>query len=194
MFHVQQFDLNLNFKPFPTLFTNRLELRQFTKADLNDYYLIRSDAKVMAALDKNPNSFLETEALMETMQKRIEENLAIDWVICFKENKKLIGYIGFHNIDTIHKRAEIGYALFFDFHQKGIMNEVIKAVINYGFSIINLHSIMANTNPVNTASQNILLTNNFVKEAHFKEDFYFNGSFTDTYIFSLINPNHTQNK
>lgn len=53
---MKQFDLNLNFSTFPTLFTNNLELRQFIKADLNDYYLIRSDAKVMAALDKNPNS------------------------------------------------------------------------------------------------------------------------------------------
>lgn len=192
MFHVKQFDLNLNFKPFPNLFTNRLELRQFTKADLNDYFLIRSDAKVMAALDKNPNSFSETERLMETMQKRVEENLAIDWVICFKEKKQLIGYIGFHNIDAFHKRAEIGYALFFDYHQKGIMNEAINAVIDYGFKTINLHSIEANTNIINIATRKLLFKNGFLQEAHIKENFYFNGAFLDSVIFSLINPKHIQ--
>ena len=119
---MKQFDLNLNFKPFPTLFTNNLELRQFTKNDLQDYYLIRSDEKVMNALDKTPNSLTETQTLMETMQKRIEENTAIDWVICTKQNKQLIGYIGFHNIDIMHKRAEIGYALFFKHHRKAHFN------------------------------------------------------------------------
>lgn len=191
---MKQFNLNLNFKPFPTLFTNNLELRQFTEADLNDYFLIRSDEKVMVALDKNPNSFSETEALMQTMKKRVEENTAIDWVICTKTNKQLMGYLGYHNIDLIHKRAEIGYALFFEYHRKGLMKQAIKAVIDYGFNTMNLHSIMANTNPVNIASQNLLIANGFVKEAHFKEDFYFNGAFTDTFIYSLINPKHSQNQ
>ena len=191
---MQQFDLNLNFSPFPTLFTNNLELRQFTKADLNDYFLIRSDAKVMAALDKNPNTVIETEALMEVMQKRVEENLAINWVICTKTNKQLIGYIGFHNIDILHKRAEIGYALFFKYHRKGIMKDAIKEVINFGFGVINLHSIEANTNKINTASHNLLIKNGFVKEAHIKENFYFNGGFLDSVIYSLINPKHSQNQ
>lgn len=127
---------------------------------------------------------------MDVMQKRLKENIAINWVICFKQSKKLIGYICFHNIDILNKRAEIGYALFFKYYRKGLMREAIKEIINYGFNTMNLHSIMANINTINIASQQLLVLNGFEKEAHFKEDFYFNSQFIDTFIYSLINPNH----
>jgi ribosomal-protein-alanine N-acetyltransferase len=182
--------LNLNLNPFPTLFTSRLELRQFVDSDLQDYYQIRSDAEVMKALDKNPNTLAESKALFESMDTNLKSGTAITWVICFKESKKLIGYIGFHNIDIPHNRAIIGYALFFNQHRKGIMQEAIAEVIKYGFNTINLHSIEANINQINLGSRNLLLKNGFVKEAHIKENYLFNGVYLDSVIYSLINPNH----
>jgi ribosomal-protein-alanine N-acetyltransferase len=68
------------------------------------------------------------------------------------------------------------------------MHEAIQAVLNYGFSELKLHSVEANINPVNEASRRLLEKNNFVKEAHFKENYYFNGSFSDSAVYSLINP------
>ena len=187
---MKQSDLNLNFNPFPTLYTSNLELRQFSNDDLRDYYLIRSDVEVMKALDKNPNTFVETETLFNSIAKNLDDNTAISWVICFKESKKLIGYIGFHKIDIPHRRAEIGYALFFNHHRQGIMKEAIASVIQYGFNNMNLHSIEANINEINIASRNLLLMNNFIKEAHIRENYLFNGTYLDSIIYSLINPNH----
>lgn len=67
-----------------------------------------------------------------------------------------------------------------------MMSEALQAVINYGFTNIGLHSIEANINPRNEASARILERNNFIKEAYFKENFYFNGKFLDSAIYSLI--------
>ncbi|MDX2172459.1 MAG: GNAT family N-acetyltransferase [Bacteroidota bacterium] len=185
--------LRLNFTPFPTLFTERLELRQLSNEDFNDYYLIRSDKEVMRALDKNPNSIEETKMLFNSILENANNNTAISWVINFKNNKKLIGYIGFHRIDIPHRRAEIGYALFFNQHRKGIMKEAMAAVIQYGFKNMNLHTIEANINKENIASRNLLLKNGFIKEAHIKENYYFNGIYLDSVIYSLLNPKHAKN-
>lgn len=182
--------LRLNFTPFPKLLTERLELRQLTNKDFEDYYLIRSDEEVMKALDKNPNTLSEAKALFNTILENANNNTAITWLISFKESKKLIGYIGFHRIDIPHKRAEIGYALFFKHHRKGIMKEAIASVIDYGFKNMNLHTIEANINEVNIASRNLLLKNGFIKEAHIKENYYFNGVYLDSVIYSLLNPKH----
>jgi ribosomal-protein-alanine N-acetyltransferase len=184
--------LTLNFNPFPILFTEKLELRQLSNEDFEDYYLIRSDKEVMQALDKNPNNLEEVKTLFNSIIENTNNNTAITWLINFKENKKLIGYIGFHRIDIPHRRAEIGYALFFNQHRKGIMKEAMAAVVQYGFKNMNLHTIEANINEVNIASRNLLLKNGFTKEAHIKENYYFNGIYLDSVIYSLLNPKHTK--
>ena len=66
------------------------------------------------------------------------------------------------------------------------MQEAIEPVIDWGFNTIQLHSIEATVNPDNIASKNILLKNGFVQEAYFKENFYYEGQFLDTVIFSLL--------
>jgi ribosomal-protein-alanine N-acetyltransferase len=57
------------------------------------------------------------------------------------------------------------------------MDEVAKAVLDYGFNTLKLHSIEANINPENIASQKLLEKNGFVREAYFKENFFWQGKF-----------------
>jgi len=75
------------------------------------------------------------------------------------------------------------------FEVSAVMKEAMEVVLNYGFNIMELHSIEANINPVNIASTKILEKNNFVLEAHFKENYYYNGNFLDSYVYSLLTPN-----
>jgi ribosomal-protein-alanine N-acetyltransferase len=55
---------------------------------------------------------------------------------------------------------------------------------------MNLHTIKANINTGNDASRQMLLKHGFLKEALFRQDYYFNGKFLDSEIYGLINPNH----
>jgi len=73
-----------------------------------------------------------------------------------------------------------------DFWGKGIMKEALLAAIDFGFNQMNLHSIEAHINPDNTASGMLLEKVGFVREAYFKEDFFFRGEFIDTAIYSLL--------
>ena len=93
---------------------------------------------------------------------------------------RLIGKAGFWRL------PEIGYILHPDQWGKGIMNEAIKSVLDYGFKEMDLHSIEARIDPKNQRSAQILLKNGFEKEAYFKEAFYWKGAFIDTEVYSLI--------
>lgn len=179
-----------NFTPFPTLTTDRLVLRQITVEDAPELFFQRTDERVMKYIERpRPKDINDTITFINTISDLRDKNEIITWGIALKENPKLIGTVVFLNFKKEHYRAEFGYALHPDHWRKGIMDEVAKAVIDYGFNVMKLHSIEANINPENIASQKLLEKNGFVREAYFKENFFWEGKFLDSAIYSLLNPN-----
>ena len=67
------------------------------------------------------------------------------------------------------------------------ISEAINEVVNYGFEVMQLHSIEAIIDPENFASEKVLQKNGFVKEAHLKENEFYDGRFLDTVIYSILN-------
>lgn len=101
----------------------------------------------------------------------------------------LMGNISLWRILKDHYRAEIGYMLLPKFWNKGFMKEALSMVVDFGFLTMGLHSIEARINPSNKASAALLLTSGFTKEAYFREDYFFNGQFGDTEVYSKLNNN-----
>ena len=180
--------LSLNFSPFPVIETGRLLLRSLSMEDLTDLFYLRTNKKVNTYLNKAPDASPEaTKYKIKEILGKQEENDCVLWVITFKEDPaNLIGSIGCWNITKEHYRAEIGYMLHPNYHRKGLMQEAIETVLDFGFNQFKFHSIAAVIHPDNIASRCILLKNGFVQEAHFKEDCFYNGEFTDTVILSLL--------
>ena len=56
----------------------------------------------------------------------------------------------------------------------------------YTFHTLRLHSLEANTSVANLASQAVLIKCGFVQEAHFRENWHYNGTFTDSLIFCKL--------
>ncbi|HWY10373.1 MAG TPA: GNAT family protein [Bacteroidia bacterium] len=181
--------LTPNFTPFPTLTTPRLILRKITTDDVPELLIIRSDERIMKYIDR-PRAKTNDDviAFINLINNYEKNNDAINWAISLKDDPKLIGNVCFWRIEKSNYRAEIGYTLHPDHWHKGIMNEVIKEVINYGFNIMKLHSIEANINPANEASAKLLEKNKFVREAYLKENYFFEGKFLDSVIYSLLEP------
>jgi [ribosomal protein S5]-alanine N-acetyltransferase len=183
--------LTVSFKPFPIITTDRLVLRQVEKSDVKEIFFLRSDSKVMEFLDRPPAKSKEEALLFIDQINELEKNNnGITWGITLKPSNTLIGTICYWNMKKEHYRAEIGYALYPDFHGRGIMHEAMNEVIRFGFARIKLHSIEANVNPHNTPSIKLLERNNFIREGYFKEDFFYNGKFLDSAIYSLLISNY----
>lgn len=182
--------LSPNFTPFPTLTTKRLILRQIVPEDAPELFFMRTDDRVMKYIERpRPKNIDETITFINTIADLRNKNEIITWGIALKNEPKLIGTVVLMNFKKEHYRAEFGYALHPDHWRKGIMNEVAEAVIAYAFNEIKLHSLEANINPGNTGSQKLLEKNGFVREAYYKENFFWEGKFLDSAIYSLLNPN-----
>jgi len=179
--------LTLSFDPFPVLITERLTLRHVDENDVNEIFFLRSDKKVLEFLDRKPAETID-EAMehINKLNDLEKNNESINWGITLTGNNKLLGHICFWNIKKDHYRSEIGYALHPDFQGKGIMHEAMNAILKYGFETMELHSVEANVNPANVPSIKLLERNNFIKEAYFKENYYYDGKFLDSAIYSLL--------
>jgi [ribosomal protein S5]-alanine N-acetyltransferase len=179
--------LSLNFSPFPEIRTERLVLRELSYADLEPMYLLRTDPRVIEHFNRAPDASLEaTKSKITEILTAQEKNDAIFWVICTKEDPKMIGNIGFWNITKEHYRAETGYLLHPDFWRKGLMKEALIAIIDHAFAVMKIHSIEANINPENSASGALLESCGFVKEAYHRENYYYNGVFYDSIIYARL--------
>jgi ribosomal-protein-alanine N-acetyltransferase len=180
--------LTINFTPFPILETERLLLRRVNKNDVDEVFALRSNRETMKyiprPLVKTIDDALEHIAMIDA---KIENNEGINWAITYKDSPKLIGIIGHYRIKPEHHRAEIGYMLHREYNGKGIITEAVQEVVKYGFNDMKLHSIEAVIDPDNHGSAKVLQKCGFIKEAHFKENEFFEGRFLDSVIYSILN-------
>ena len=182
--------LTINFHPFQNLETERLLLRRLAITDVVEVLELRGNPETMKFIPR-PLAKSNEDALVHIamINEKIDENIGINWAITLKGNPKLLGIIGHYRIQPENYRAEIGYMLLPEFHSQGIVSEAIKTVVDYGFDVMNLHSIEAVIDPQNFASEKVLQKNGFVKEAHFLENEFAEGKFWDTVIYSLLKKN-----
>ena len=188
--------LTLNFPSFPVLATQRLTLREHTINDAPTLFSMRNNDEVMQYIDREkPKTVQDSERAIALMADYYLQDKNLVWAIALKEQPDLmIGSIGYYRTDFANYRAEIGYMLMPDYWRQGIIAEVLKNAISFGFEEMKLHSISANINPGNNPSRQILLKHNFVREAYFREDYYFNGKFLDSEIYSLLQKDITWKK
>lgn len=183
--------LTVVFDTFPVLQTHRLLLREVTKDDAAALFAMRSDERVMRYIGRPPQKDIsEAELLIEQYTENFAKNEAINWAVTLHGQPQLIGTIGFWRMDKVNHRTEIGYTLNANYWRQGIMDEAMTATLEYCFQTLNFHSIEANTDPENDASGRILEKHGFVQEAYFRENFYSNGKFLDSRIYSKLNPYH----
>jgi ribosomal-protein-alanine N-acetyltransferase len=183
--------LEINFSAFPQLETPRLVLRNIQHSDAEVLFELRSNPEMLRYLDRAPmQSLQEAHELIDKNLDAFHKNEGILWALSLPDQPEMMGTITFWKMDKANYRAEIGYMLDLKYQGKGYMGEALNAVLKYGFETLKLHSVEANINPGNEASRLLLERAGFVREAYFRENYYFDGKFLDSAIYSLLAPRH----
>lgn len=155
----------INFTPFPVLQTERLILRQIKDTDDQALFALRTDKEVIKYIKRVPHAHIdETRAFITMRTKDIEQNIAIVWAICLKEDPTMIGSICLWKISEEKTQGELGYDLSPAFHKQGYMSEAVKCVINFGFKTLGFRLIEAFTHRDNESSVNLLLKHGFLHD------------------------------
>lgn len=179
--------LNIITDPFPTLSSQRLVLRALRDEDAAPMFEMRSDPVVMRYLDRPmAHSINDALSLMDRMNTSQEKGEGITWILCTHESTEMMGYIGFWRMEKENFRTEVGYMMRKQFEGQGWMSEALQLLVTHAFESMGFHSICADVNPMNARSIRLLERNGFVREALFRENYYFEGKFLDTAIYSRI--------
>lgn len=175
------------FDNFPQLESERLIFRQFKMSDALDIQFIRSNDEVMTYMDsKRHTSLQDSEKFVSTNIETYKKGEGIFWAIIEKSTNEFVGDFAYWKLDKTNCRGEIGYTLKPQFWGRGYMNETMLTLIDFGFRQFKLHSIEANINPNNSSSRKVLTKIGFKKEAYFRENYFFEGKFLDSEIYSLL--------
>ena len=145
---------------FSEIITKRLLLRKLKKSDWEIISYLRSDKEVNEFV-KRPAAASKEKALkfISKTNKGIDDRNLYYWVITEKNNSEMIGSICLWNFSQDQKSAEVGYDLNPEFQKKGIMDESLKSVLEYGFKELDLDIIEAYTHKNNESSKKLLERN-----------------------------------
>ncbi len=154
--------MNFTFKQFPIIKTDRLILRRTLDCDAKEILFIRSDREINKYIKRDaPQNIKDAKGFITKVNQGYEKGENIYWAICLKENSKMIGSICLWHFSKNRKQAEFGYDLFPKFQSQGLMTEALKAVLEFGYDLLNLTEMEAFTHFRNKSSIKLLLSNGF---------------------------------
>jgi [ribosomal protein S5]-alanine N-acetyltransferase len=154
------------FPPFTKLTTERLFLRKLKLDDAEQVFKIRSDARVSEFVDREPTLSVDKSLqFIKTILRNQKNKQGLMWAITLKDDPKLIGTLVYWHIVSERDEAEIGYEMLPEYFGKGIMQEALKKVIEFGFGTMQLKTILAFTKPQNLRSVNLLRKCGFIETA-----------------------------
>jgi ribosomal-protein-alanine N-acetyltransferase len=128
----------------------------------------------------------QAEDLIKNWNDRFHNSQGIRWGITHKNEDRIIGTCGFHNYSKEHYKTEIGYELAPEYWRQGIMTEVLRAVIKYGFEQLKLNRLEAFIDPDNISSRKLLEKSGLSEEGLLREYFFEKNIFVDAVIYSIL--------
>jgi RimJ/RimL family protein N-acetyltransferase len=135
----------------PVLETERLLLREWREADVDEYAAICADPDVMRYLGGKPFTRLETWRHMAFLIGHWHLRGFGHWAVEEKESGRLIGRMGFFDPDG-WPGFEIGWTLGRASWGKGYATESAKVALEYAFTEMDRDHVISLIQPANSAS------------------------------------------
>ncbi len=174
-------------RPAYPIRTERLALRPWDPSDLDAFHRLRGDPEVVRYLYGYPMTRDEAETRLGAQSSAITEcgrwmNLAV----LLAATDELLGDVGVCWISAVHREVEIGYTFLPEHHGHGYATEAAAAVVDLAFSGLGAHRVTGRIDARNTASAAVLGRLGMRHEAHFVENEWVKGEWTDESVYAVL--------
>lgn len=165
--------------------TERLTIRPFNRNDLQDVFTIYNNDDTCKYLlhDKWTHENMH-ERFNKKLENRVltkETNLSLAVI----NDTKVIGDLSVWYTD-MKDTVEIGYSFSNEASGKGYATEAVSSLVKKLFVDFAVHRIQANLDARNKASQRLCERIGMRKEAHFIQDFWNKGEWTDSIVYGML--------
>ena len=171
----------------PTLTTARLGLRPFRAADRREVFELHSHARVMRYWDSAPWSD-ETQAdrFLARCRALSDNEAGARVAVERRDTGRFIGWIGLQHWDHDNRSANLGYVFAEHAWGQGYATEAGRALLEWGFDVMDLNRVSAQTDTRNEASARVLTKLGFTLEGILRENVIVDGEVSDDATYSLL--------
>jgi RimJ/RimL family protein N-acetyltransferase len=169
--------------------TERLLLRPYTDADLDDLCAIRSQPDVMRYLYEDVQTREEVAEALARRTRRTSLQHEGDGMVlaaALRTENRVIGDVSLVWVSKEHQQGEIGFIFHLDFQGKGYASEAARVVLRLGFEGLGLHRIIGRCDARNTSSARLMERLGMRQEAHFRQNEWFKGEWGDELVYAMI--------
>ena len=170
------------------LSTARFDLAPLTPVDAEDLFTGFSDPEVVRFMDIEPHMHvLQTLMVVDWAERLRAAGQGVRWSIRRRDGAGFVGTCGFNSL-TLERgcRGEIGYDVRRAAWGERVMNEVLPAVLRFGFQSLGLRRIEALVTPGNTWSCALLERHGFEREGVLREYGFWKDAFWDQIVYSKL--------
>jgi RimJ/RimL family protein N-acetyltransferase len=167
--------------------TERLLLRPWGPDEVDTFHRLRSDPEVARFLYQGPLSREEADTRFAAQRSTITTtdqwmNLAVE----VAATGEVAGDVGLCWLSAIDRQAEIGYTFSPAYHGHGYATETAAAVVDLAFSGLGAHRVIGHLDSRNAASAAVLERLGMRREAHFVENEWVKGEWTDDAVYAVL--------
>lgn len=168
--------------------TPRLVLREFTEDDAtaaNAYesleHVVRYQSHGTRTLQQSLQYIRDSMATVHHSPRSV-----FDLAVVHTASEQMIGRCGLKVTDRDQREGCLWYVLNPSHWGQGCTAEAARALMAHGFDVLKLHRLFVDTEPANTASRRVAEKLGMRQEAHFVENAWVKGQWTDSVIYGLL--------
>ncbi|TMU88023.1 GNAT family N-acetyltransferase [Bacillus sp. BHET2] len=168
--------------------STHLYLRSIKKKDWKDIHQYAVEEKVSQYQIWGPNTELDTLEYVEGVLKdeKVTPQTRFVQVVVDERSDRVVGAGEIIIKSFVHRSGEVGYILHPDYWGKGIGTQVGGAMVERGFSVLNLHRIQATCDPENLSSQRVLTKMGMTLEGEIRHHLKMKDGWRDSLIYGLL--------
>lgn len=164
----------------------RIFLRALSRADVPAWHAWFNSAEVTEHLNKGVFP-VTAEAQVAYLESLSNSRSDVQLGIATKDTGELIGIIGIHKIDWLHRRGDISIVIGSKAHWgKGLAAEAVGLMVEHAFEKLNLHKVTAGMWSSNMGSMRSFEKNGFVLEGTLRENFFYKTGYVDELRLGLL--------
>ena len=149
--------MDLNVPDVPVLSTERFNLVELDEKHAPAVFRLRSSPDVNRYLGRQPAATIEDAVdFIGKIRKATAAKDALYWAVTQKKEDHFVGTAVLMELDATKATAGMGYELLPEWQGRGVMQEVLPIVIQFGFEVMQLKTITAECHAQNARSLKLL--------------------------------------
>jgi ribosomal-protein-serine acetyltransferase len=164
------------------------ELRLLRTSDADELFMLtdanRGYLRTWLPWLDSTTSSANTRAFIQSTLQQFADNRGFVAAICYEQS--IVGVIGYNQIDWQNRIGYIGYWLAEAYQGKGLMTVSCKALVDYGFGVLNLNRLVIACATENKRSRAIPERLGFVYEGTIREAEWLYDRFVDHQVYGQL--------